>query len=210
MVRRARPATQRQIKSYRKSAAKSDLRELAKETRRITARAVQNAAIEISNGLVKAGPIWSGRFASSWYLEELGGVSGPRAKGYIYRYSAKDFRVTSIERVLRSSSETSFSLINTAPHMQIAIDGEYAIYRHPGDSDPLKDPVEFGFRPTDSNGEQEPSLRSDISMGYDASRRPNAMITAEADWFVTYGLGGGLNRDLGRGVTIGFSGAGVR
>jgi hypothetical protein len=201
MVRRARKANARELASYQRGVAKSNLRELAKEAKRITARAVQSAAIEISNGLVKAGPIWSGRFASSWYLENVGSLGGPRVKGSIYKYSAKDFRVTSVEKAL-DSGIYQFQLVNTAPHAGIALDQETGIYKHPSDADPLKDPVEFGFRPMDGSGNQEQSLRWDINIGYDSSAKPNAMITAEADWLSTYAMGGGLSRDLGRGVTL--------
>lgn len=205
MARRAKRATNAELASYNASIQKSITKEIEKDINRTIARSVQNAAIEISNSLVEAGPVWSGRFASSWYMENVGSLGGPRVEGSIYKYSAKDFRVTSIERALKLGV-SSFGLVNTAPHAGIALDGEYAIYRHPSDSEPLKNPVEFGFRPMDSSGEQTPSLRPDISMGYDNGSKPNAMITAEADWFVTYGLGGGLNRDLSRGVTIGFNG----
>lgn len=205
MARRARKASARELTSIGKNIAKSQLKEVANDLRREVARMVQGAAIQMSNDLVKAGPIWSGQFASSWYMENVGNLGGPRVSWSIYKYSAKDFRVTSIEKALKSGI-TNFALVNTSDHAGIAIDSETGIYRHPGDRDPLKDPVEFGFRPIDGNGDQEPSYRWDVSMGYDTSSKPNAMITAEKDWLATYALGGGLDRSLRDGVTLSFGG----
>lgn len=203
--RRARKASAKELASIQRNIAKSDMRRIINDSLREIASGIQNAAIEITNGLVQAGPIWSGRFASSWYMEGVGAIGGPRISWSIYRYSKKDFRVTSIEKAIKSG-KTTFSIVNTAPHASIAVDGEYAIYKHPSDRDPLKDPIEFGFRPMDANGSQEPSLRPDISMGYDTGSKPNAMITAEADWLVDYAKGGRLNRDLAHGFSIGFGG----
>lgn len=179
---------------------------LMKDIDRAVASGVQNAAIEIANGLVKVGPAWSGEFSASWDVIGPGqSASSPRGKGRIYKYDKRNFPLSRFEKAIEKGAKL-FEVVNTAPHAAIAIDGEEAIFTHPNDSDPLKDPVEFGFRPKDASGEQEPSFRYDISMGYDDSSKPNAMITAERDWLATYAMGGELNRDLGRGVTIGFGG----
>lgn len=205
MVRRAKRASASELAKYTSDAQRTFSKEIEKDLRRKIARTIQGAAIEMSNGLVKAGPIWSGRFASSWYMENVGSLGGPRVSWSIYKYSAKDFRVTSIEKALKSGI-VNFGLVNTSDHAGIAIDSETGTYRHPSDRDPLKDPIEFGFRPMDGNGDQEPSYRWDVSMGYDTSSKPNAMITAEKDWLATYALGGGLDRDLKYGVTLSFGG----
>lgn len=204
MVRRAGKASARELALIGKNIAKSQLKEVANDLRREVARMVQGAAIEMSNDLVKAGPIWSGRFASSWYMENIGSLGGPRVSWSIYKYSAKDFRVTSIEKALKSGV-TNFSLVNTSDHAGIAIDSVKSTYEHPSDRDPLKDPIEFGFRPVDEIGKQIPSLRWDISMGY-GSGKIDSMITAEPDWLGTYALGGGLYRSLKNGITLSYRG----
>ena len=179
-------------------------KDLMQDINRALAKGIQAAAIEIVNGLVDVGPAWSGEFSASWdvVVEGQPGAS-PRGKGRIYNYTKRNFPVSRYEKAL-NSKKFNFQVVNTAPHAGIAIDQDLAIYTHPNDSDPLKDPIEFGFRPQDANGEQEPSLRYDVSMGYDNSQKPNAMITAEPDWYYTYTQGGALKRDLGRGVQIGF------
>ena len=200
MVRRAGRATPSELARYNASAQKSFAKEAEKDLRRTVARMVQGAAIEICNDLVKAGPIWSGRFASSWYMENIGNIGGSRVSWSIYKYSAKDFRVTSIEKALKSGI-TDFSIINTSDHAQIAIDGQTSIYQHPNSNDPLKDPVQFGFRPKDGFGDQIPSYRWDVSMGYGGSK-PNAMITAEPDWMGAYALDGRLSQSLEHGIRL--------
>lgn len=205
MVRRIGRATSRQVKAYQRAALKSEIKEITNEALRYLARAVQGAAIEISNGLVEAGPIWSGRFASSWYLSEVGALGGSRVSWQIYRYSAKDFRVTSIEKSLKAGND-KFELVNTARHAAIAIDSKMSTFKHPNDRDPLKDPVKYGFRKSDEEGKQALSLRPDIDMSYGFGEKIDSMITAEEDWLADYALGGYLSKDLKNGVTIGFGG----
>lgn len=187
-------------------AKRNKLNELTKRIKNEIAYGVQSAAVEIANGLVDVGPAWSGEFSASWDVVAPGESASPsRGSGRIYRYDKRNFPVSRFKKAIEKGVKR-FEVVNTAPHAAIAIDGEQAIFTHPNDADPLKDPVEFGFRPKDANGEQEPSYRYDISMGYDDSSKPNAMITAEGDWLATYAVGGGLNRDLGHGFSIGFGG----
>jgi len=179
-------------------------KDLMKGINKAVAKGIQSAAVEITNGLVEVGPAWSGEFSASWdvVVEGQSGAS-PRGKGRIYSYTKRNFPVSRYEKAL-SNGKFSFQVVNSAPHAGIAIDQDLAVYSHPDDSDPLKDPIEFGFRPQDGDGGQEPSLRYDVSIGYDSGEKPNAMITAEPDWYYTYTQGGGLKRDLGRGVSLGF------
>lgn len=187
-------------------AKKSNLKELTKRMKNEIAYGVQSAAVEIVNGLVDVGPAWSGEFSASWDVVALGqSASSPRGSGRIYRYDGRNFPVSRFKKAIEKGVK-QFQIVNTAPHAAIAIDGEEAIFTHPNDADPLKDPVEFGFRPKDADGEQEPSFRYDISTGYDDSSKPNAMITAEPDWLATYAMGGKLDKDLGHGFNIGFGG----
>lgn len=170
------------------------------------ALSVQNAAIEITNGLVEAGPAWSGEFSASWDVVPPGQTPAqPRGRGRIYHYDKRNFPLSRFEKAINNGVK-QFEIVNTSPHAAIALDEQQSTFRHPSDADPLKDPVQFGFRPQDDQGNQRPSLRWDIDLGYGVGSKPNAMITAEPDWLGTYSLGGGLNRDLGRGVTIGFNG----
>lgn len=179
-------------------------KDLMQGINKAVAKGIQGAAVEIANGLVDKGPAWSGEFSASWdvVVEGQSGAS-PRGKGRIYNYTKRNFPFSRYEKAL-NNGKFSFQVVNSAPHAGIAIDQDLAIYTHPNDKDPLKDPIEFGFRPMDADGEQEPSLRYDVSMGYGNTEKPNAMITAEPDWYYTYTQGGGLKKDLGRGVSLGF------
>lgn len=185
-------------------------KKLRKDVRKRIAGAIQGAAVEIVNGLVEAGPAWTGRFSSAWDVVPAGGLgAAPRtANAYeVYKYNRRNFPVSRYEKALEKNIR-SFSIVNTSENAGIAIDRDYAIFKHPSEKDPAKDPVLFGFRPMDAEGNQEPSLRADVKSGY-GREKPNAMITAEPDWFVTYGLGGGLDKDFGRGVTLGFRNPGT-
>jgi hypothetical protein len=184
-------------------------KKLRKDVRIRIASAIQGAAVEITNGLVEVGPAWTGRFSSAWDVVPAGSPgAAPRTENAykVYRYDRRNFPVHRYEKALEKNIRR-FTLVNTSENAGIAIDRDYAIFRHPSEKDPAKNPVLFGFRPMDAEGNQEPSLRADVKPGY-GQEKPNAMITAEPDWFITYSLGGGLSKDFTRGVTLGFESPG--
>jgi len=199
-------ATNRQI-------AQRELQEFAQQLRRPIARGVQEAAIATMNGLVKVGPAWSGEFSASWrFVPEGGNPGGPGSDGKIYKYTKNDVRIDTIEKYMKggtgpstkvSSNVAKFQIVNTALHANLAIDSEAGYFRRDlaeqrGWPEPLKDP-------TLGDERNNPSFRYDIGGGFSGSfKDAPASRTAEPDWYHTYVEGGGLQRDLGEGMSLGF------
>lgn len=173
-------------------------KKLDKDMKRALATMIQGSAVEIANGLAQAGPAWTGAFSASWDVVEAGQSGKPtRSTNGVYKYTGRNFPVSRFERALESK-KTRFEIVNSSPHADIAIDREESTFIRIGE--PVKPIVEEGFRPKSGDGEQEPHFRGDISIGY-TQEKPNASITAELDWFETYALGGGLQRDLAYGAS---------
>lgn len=179
---------------------------LQKQINKAVAKAVQQVAVEVTNGLAQAGPAWSGRFSSAWDVVIPGGTaSPPRKEGSVYVYSKRNFPLTRYERILNSRIGTSdvikFEIVNSSPYADIAIDEEEAIFYPVGL--PVKPVIKRGFRPRSGDGFQDYNLRPDILTGY-TQEEPTASITAPKFWFQTYTRGGQLSFNLRKGVEIGF------
>jgi|Laugresu1bdmlbsd_1035121.scaffolds.fasta_scaffold00191_14 hypothetical protein len=208
MVRKARKrslgaATARNI-------ARREQEEFAKQLRREIASGLQGAAIEIMNSLAEKGPAWSGRFSASWrFVPEGADPGGPGPDGQIYRYSKKDVRIDLIERYMRGgktgastiiADQTQFQIVNTTTYANIAIDVDEGVLRrdYAETAEPLKEP-------TLGDGRDNPSYRYDIGANFSGSlEEAPAARTAEPFWYQTYYEGGPLQRDLGRGFSIGL------
>jgi len=176
-------------------------KQLGQDINEKLAEAVQASAVEIANGLAKAGPAWTGTFSSAWDVVPAGGQGKPpRGGGRVYRYDRRNFPVSRFQRSLERGNNR-FEIVNTAPHAAIALDQEEDIFAPPADQPyPVGDVVKFGTgRP---RGEH---LRYEIS---DVADNPDeevtSQITAEKDWFPTYSAGGALSRDLRVGVDRAF------
>jgi hypothetical protein len=185
----------------RTGSSKRALMGLAKQVQQdltpFIARGVRNAAVEIVNGLVEAGPAWSGEFSRSWHVVAPGEKppGRQRAGDDIYEYSYRNFQLSKFEKALnRGGRSIKFEIINTAPHADIAIDAEEGTFYQIGQ--PLKPQTEGGPRPRDENG-QIGHLRYQIgSLGY--GEESSSSITAPQDWFETY-VRSVMQSDLARG-----------
>jgi hypothetical protein len=174
---------------------------LAKRVQRdltpVISRGIRDAAVEIVNGLVDAGPGWSGEFSRSWYVVAPGETppSGGRGGDDIYEYTYRNFQLRKFERALdRGGRSIKFEIINTAPHADIAIDAEEGTFYQIGQ--PLKPQTEGGRRPGGPDG-QEPHLRYQIAyLGY--GEEASSSTTAPQDWFETY-VKSVMQSDLARG-----------
>ena len=172
---------------------------ITKQLNRQLAETIQNAAVEITNGLAEAGPAWSGAFSSAWDVVAPGQAGrGVRATGRVYTYTKRNFPLSRFEKSIELG-RARFEIINSAPHASIALDLEEGIFQAIGE--PIKPKIEEGFRPRSGDGEQDLHLRWQVGTGY-TSEEPNASITAPKDWYITYAQGGGLQRDLAKGVSI--------
>lgn len=199
-VRRAKRATARQLSSISAALEKSQAAELKKELLRRAARGIQEFAIESMNTLAQEGPAWSGEFSASWGFAPEGRTpQTPGTTGRIYKYSKNDVPIRDVEGYWKDGIRR-FSIVNTAEHASIAIDEEDSMFKPVGV--PIKEPVAEGYgRPDDTH------LRYQIGNKIPEGEEPNSFITAEPDWFTTYLLAGGLQKDLRAGFTKGFSGA---
>lgn len=175
-------------------------REVQKSLTPVIARGIRNAAVEIVNGLVDAGPAWSGEFSRSWHVTAPGETPPNRKRGGddIYEYTYRNFQLRKFERALdRGGRSIKFEIVNTAPHADIAIDKEEATFYPIGE--PLKPQIKGGPRPGDWDGQTE-HLRYQIGyLGYE--EEPSSSITAPQDWFDTY-VQSVMQSDLARGFRL--------
>lgn len=168
------------------------IRFLVKDIEKATVVAAQEACVQIMNGLVKAGPAYSGRFASAWYAVPKGSApGGPRQPNGveslegIYRYDKRNVPLT------RFRAGTLYEIVNGSSYAAEAMDLVDGEFRRPKD-DPIKDPFAQGER----YGGRRGMVRG--------SQQTGAISTAPLDWWSNYNLAGSLNRDLARGMRQGF------
>jgi len=169
-----------------------DFKHLINDVKELVSASARTAAVEIMNGLVEAGPGYSGQFSSAWYAVEPGQqAGGPRsAGGHTYKYDLRNVPAA------RFRSGTYYEIVNGSSYAAQALDLEDGSFRTQYDADgnilvPVKDPVSVG-------------TRTGSKRGQGSSGAGFAVSTAPLDWYVTYTNGGALQRDLGNGVKIGF------
>lgn len=166
-----------------------DLRFLVKDLEATTVSAVQDACVEIMNGLAQAGPGYTGEFSSAWYaVPEGGNPGGPRGTGRIYRYDRRH-----VPKV-RFKQGTFYRIVNGSDHAAEAMDLIEGRFESQLDQNlyPIKTPEAVGKRTGQRRGEVE-------------SGEGFAISTAPLDWYVNYNVGGALRKDLKRGMSLGFS-----
>lgn len=162
-----------------------DFKHLLNDMKQIVTNSARTAAVEIMNGLVDAGPGFSGQFSSAWYAVEPGqSPGGPRSAGnFMYKYDLRNVPKT------RFRSGTYYEIVNGADYAPQALDLEEGRFIRIGD--PIKTPV--------AEGSRYGSRRGQVSDGDGQS-----VSTAPLDWYNTYTNGGAMQRDLGNGVKLGF------
>ena len=163
-----------------------DIKFLVKDIKDATVNAARQASVEIMNGLVAAGPGYTGEFSSAWYAVEKGqSPGGPRSSNGLYKYDLRNVPKTRFQ-----SGGTWYEIVNGAPHAAEAMDLIPYTYEDFDEQDPVKD-QKRGLRP-------QGATRGDLR-----GKGPNTS-TAPVDWWPTYNVGGALNRDLANGVRRGF------
>lgn len=193
---------------------KSISQQLARGLARELSKTVRNTAVQICNGLSEAGPGWTGTFSASWDVIPSGGT--PRQRRIpelftVYEYTYRNFPLKifepSIFDALIKSSGITWEIVNTTDYADQALDMSEGNFYRPN-SFPVQQIVKEGFRPYNfADKYQEEHYRWQISDGprFDSKGNPvepDSAITAKADWFETYGLGGGLQRDMVRSMRI--------
>lgn len=163
-----------------------DLKFLVKDLEDATVNAARQACVEIMNGLVEAGPAFSGEFSSAWYAVEKGqSAGGPRSTNGLYKYTLRNVPKTRFK-----TAGVWFQIVNGADHADEAMD--LVPYTYEDFSGEAIKPQKRGYRP-------EGNTRGDLVLG----KGPNTR-TAPQDWWPTYNVGGSLSKDLAKGVQRGF------
>lgn len=163
-----------------------DIRFLVKDLQEATTNAARQACVEIMNGLVAAGPGYSGEFSSAWYAVAQGQQPGkPRNATGLYKYDLRN-----VPKTRFPTAGLWYSIVNGADHAAEAMDLVPHKYG-PFDGTAIK-PQKEGVRPANAT-------RGNLVGG----SGPNTS-TAPLDWWPTYNVGGALRKDLAKGIRNGF------
>jgi len=162
-----------------------DIKFLVKDIEDATRKAAQLAAVQIMNGLAKAGPAYTGRFSSAWYAVPKGGsVGGPRGSGSIYSYDKRNVPLA------RFQAGTWYQIRNGMPYADEAMD--------------LAPYVPEPFKKQAAVKPQQYGSRAPGARRGDLSGAGKNTITAPLDWWARYNAAGQLQADLARGFRAGF------
>lgn len=168
-----------------------ELRNVGTDVLQAVNEACRQTAVEIMNDLGRLGPAYSGEFRDSWLAVPAGkGASG--SAGGEYPYQLSDVPELSLNR-REVSRAIKFTIENTQPYAEYALDLAEGYFYPPDDFGPIKTPVKEGKRAAGT------SKRGDIQTG-----QGKAKSTAELDWYTDYVRGGGLQKALEKGVKLGF------
>ena len=169
---------------------RNDVRNLGTDALAAINLATRTAAVEIMNDLGKRGPAYTGEFRDSWVAVPVGtGASGNAGGEYPYQISDVPELPITRREVARA---VKFSIENTQPYAEYALDLKEGYFYPPDEFGPLKPVVKEGGR------DGGPTKRGDVSGA------GQAKSTAELDWYVNYINGGGLQKALEKGVKLGF------
>lgn len=163
--------------------------DLIPDVTELVKKSLRQTAVEIMNGLSESGPAYSGKFSSAWYAVPPGrSPGGHRSSDKIYRYDLRNVPKAKFKK-LRPGAY--YEIVNGMSYAPEALDLEPGEWRQP-DEEPIKKPVNRGTRTG--------PMRFEVT----GQEKKGAISTAPADWYNTYIRGGGMNRDLGQGVKLGF------
>jgi len=167
--------------------AKRSIDFLVKDLEALTIQGAAEAAVQIMNDLVEAGPGYTGDFSSSWYTVPPGkSPGGPRSSSGLYKYTLRNVPKTKFK------TTGVYSIVNTSPYAAEAMD---LVPYSKGDNIPDRVVTTKDI----TTGTREPGATRGEVTG-DGS----ATSTAPADWWFTFGRGGGLSSSLAKGFKRGF------
>jgi hypothetical protein len=165
-----------------------DIRFIVKDLEEATKTAAQSAAVEIMNGLAKAGPAYTGKFSSAWYAVPQGGsAGGPRAANQIYKYDKRNVPKA------RFVEGTWYEIKNGSSYAAEAMD--------------LVPYTPDQFTRTKTVKKQEFGERAQGGRRGELSGEGRNTSTAPLDWWSRYNAAGNLQADLARGFQRGFGSA---
>ena len=168
--------------------ANRDLKFLIKDIEDATVEGARTACVQIMNDLVEAGPAYSGGFSASWYAVAPGkGPGNPRSSTGLYKYTLRNVPKTKFK------TTGLYTILNTSPHADVAMD--LVSYSKPmedlDEREVFSKTIKTGRR---SPGDTRGQVRGDGS----------STSSAPADWWSTFGLGGGLTKSTKKGFGKGF------
>ena len=170
--------------------AKRDIQFLVRDLEALTIQGAAEAAVEIMNALVEAGPGYTGDFSSSWYTIAPGkSAGGPRNSSGLYNYTLRNVPKTKFK------TTGVYSIVNTSPYAAQAMD--LVPYTKPLPDQEIPDRVVTTKNIT-TGKRDEGATRGEVSGS------GKATSTAPADWWFTFGRGGGLSSSLAKGFKRGF------
>jgi len=170
-----------------------DISFIVNDIKNATVQAAREASVQVLNSLAKAGPVWTGKFSSAWYVVPDGGTpGGHRSEGKIYTYDLRNVPKT------RFKAGTLYQIVNGMEYAgqamdMVPFDASGKLERKgPIDPERIKTKGGHGVRP-------EGGRRGEVLDGPKRNRS-----TAPLDWFPNYVGGGQLKKDLGVGARKGF------
>lgn len=168
--------------------ASRDIKFLVKDLKKATVEGARTACVQIMNDLVEAGPAYSGDFSASWYAVAPGKTAGgPRSSTGLYNYTFRNVPKTKFKRT------GLYKIVNTSSYAKEALD--LIPYSRP--TEELEERKNLG-KDIDVGGRSPGDTRGQITGD------GGATSSAPADWWSTFGVGGGLDKSLQRGFVKGF------
>ena len=166
---------------------------LTADIRKAVSKGGQIASVKISNSLSSAGPLWTGKFSSSWHsIPGEKPITGKarQQRGGKYRYKPSHVKTKIVPKIAtkRGSNYPLYRVVNTLDYADQALD--LVPFKPTGVVPPIQDLgniFEIGLRPMGAE-------RGYLNPG----TGPN-VITAPLDWYRTY-----ASAKLQKDVQIGF------
>ena len=172
--------------------ASRDIKFLVNDLKKATVEGARTACVKIMNDLVEAGPAYSGDFSASWYAVAPGKTAGgPRSSTGLYNYTLRNVPKTKFK-------ETGlYKIVNTSEYADQAMDIEK--YKAPTKEEweEIDEREDLG-KNINKGARQKGATRGQVR------GKGGATSSAPADWWSTFGVGGGLDKSLKKGFIKGF------
>jgi hypothetical protein len=160
----------------------------------------KRAAEKVVSDLQQEGPSWTGTFSNSWEISEGNKrVAGDKQAGEPRQLTFPALQPS--RRTFKSTDVITFSILNTSPHKDLAMDKIEGVFNRPKDA-PIPQ-TQLGLKKWDPVNE---GRRTDTKRGQTGGGNPasSSSRTAPLDWYSTY-LGSGkiqkaIQNELGTAV----------
>ena len=142
----------------------------------------KRSAERVVDDLQQAGPNWTGKFSNSWEITEGtkraygGGKEGDPVPLRLPSLSVNNRKITKQDTIV-------FSILNTSPHKDLAMDKIEGVFERPKDAPVPKTQLGRSKYDPETTGR-----RSNTKRGQTGGGAPGATSsrTADLDWYTTY------------------------